>query len=149
MGDLPTSLLPWLVGFLVFGGMDTVSKVVLSESAFGIAFSKEQNCEVWKTVGATPLTRACLQNYNQVRQEMGDAKDAANNTRQLIQSTNDLSTFFLKEHGFDSDMLKTSIKTVKKQSGTLQHSQEQINAISQATTHNNVFYATGGGYLTD
>jgi hypothetical protein len=52
--------------------MDPVSKVVVSESAFDVAFSKEQNCEVWKKVGAAPLTRACLQNHNQVCQEMGD-----------------------------------------------------------------------------
>jgi hypothetical protein len=80
---------------------------------------------------------------------MGDAEDAANNTRQLIQSTNNLSTFFLKEHGFDSDVLKTSIKKVKKQSVTVRHSQEQIDEISQATTHGNLFHATGCGHLTD
>ena len=114
MGDLPTSLPPWLVGLLVFGGMDPVSKVVVSESAFDVAFSKDRNCEVWKKVGAAPLTRACLQNHNQVRREMGDAEDATNNIMQLIQSTNNLSTFFLKEHGFDSDVLKASIKKVKK-----------------------------------
>ena len=113
MEDLSTSLPPWLVGLLVFGGIDPVSKVVVSESAFDIAFSKERNCEVWKKVGAAPLTRACLQNHNQVRREMGDAKDAANNTMQLIQYTNNLSTFFLKEHGFNSDVFKTSIKKVK------------------------------------
>ena len=52
MRDLSTSLPPWLVGLLVFGGIDPVSKVVVSESAFDIAFSKEQNCEVWKKVVA-------------------------------------------------------------------------------------------------
>jgi hypothetical protein len=60
MGDLPTSLPPWLVGLLVFGGMDPVSKVVVSESTFDVAFSKDRTCEVWKKVGAAPLTRACL-----------------------------------------------------------------------------------------
>ena len=149
MQDLSTSLPPWLVGLLVFGGIDPVSKVVVSESAFDIAFSKEPNCEVWKKVGAAPLTRACLQNHNQVRREMGDAEDATNNTMQLIQSTNDLSTFFLKEHGFNSDVLKASIKKVKKQSVTVRHSQERIDEISQATTHGNLFHATEGGHSTD
>ena len=41
MGDLPTSLQPWLVGLIVIGGVDPVSKVVVSNSAFDIAFSKE------------------------------------------------------------------------------------------------------------
>ena len=56
MGDLPTSLPLWLVGLLVFSGINPVLNVVVSYSAFDIAFSKEQNCEVWKKVGAAPLT---------------------------------------------------------------------------------------------
>ena len=80
---------------------------------------------------------------------MGDTKDAANNTIQLIQSTNNLSTFFLKEHGFNSDVLKCSIKKVKNQFVTMRHSQERINAINQVTTHGNLFHANGGGHLTD
>jgi len=44
---------------------------------------------------------------------MGDAKDTANNTMQLIQFANDHSTFFLKEHSFNSDMLRASTKKVK------------------------------------
>ena len=115
LGDLSTSLPPWLVGLLVFGGIDPVSKVVVSESAFDIAFSKERNCEVWKKVGAAPLTRACLQNHNQVRREMGDAKDTANNTMQLIQpqtAINNMSTFFLMEHLLNSEVLEASIKNM-------------------------------------
>jgi hypothetical protein len=53
---------------------------------------------------------------------MGDAGDAANTTMQHIQTTNDLSTYFLKEHGFNSDVLKASIKKVKKQSVTVRNS---------------------------
>jgi hypothetical protein len=56
MGDLHLSLPPYLVGLIVFGGVDPVSKVVVSDSAFELAFSKERNCEVWKKVGAAPLT---------------------------------------------------------------------------------------------
>ena len=112
MRDLPTSLPPWMVGLIVFGGMDSVSNIVVSESAFEIGFSIEQNCEVWKKVGAAPLTRSCLQNHNQVCQEMGDSNDMTNNTMKLIQSTNDLSTFFLKKHGYDSDVFKATIKEV-------------------------------------
>eukprot|EP00804_Cyclotella_cryptica_P026199 CCRYP_009772-RA/>CCRYP_009772-RA protein AED:0.17 eAED:0.17 QI:0/0/0/1/0/0/3/0/383 len=143
--DLP----PYLVGLIVFDDVDSVSKVVVSDSALELGFSKEQNCEAWKKVGATPLTRACLKNQNQVRRKMGDAKDAANNTMQHIQTTNYLSTYFLKEHCFNSDALKASLKKVKKQSVTVRNSQEWIDAISKATTHGNLFHATGGGHLTD
>ena len=80
---------------------------------------------------------------------MGDAKDTANNTIHLIQSANNHLTFFLKEHGFNSDVLKASVKKVKKQSVTVRNLQEWIDAISQATTHGNLFHATGGGHLTD
>jgi hypothetical protein len=47
---------PGLVGFIVFGGVDPASKVVVSNSTFGIVFFKEQDCEAWKKVGATPLS---------------------------------------------------------------------------------------------
>ena len=52
MRDLPTSLPPWMVGLVVFGGVDPVSNIVVSESAFKIGFFIERNCEVWKKVGA-------------------------------------------------------------------------------------------------
>jgi hypothetical protein len=45
--------------------------------------------------------------------------------------------------------LNASIKEVKKQSVMVRHLQEQIDVISQATTHVNFFHATGGGHLTD
>ncbi len=48
---------------MVFGGVDPVSKIVESDNAFDLAFSKEQNCKVWKKIGATPLSPAYLQNH--------------------------------------------------------------------------------------
>ncbi len=56
IGNHTTSLLPWMVGLVVFGGTDPISGVVVPCSAFDIAFSKEQNCAVWKKCGAAPLT---------------------------------------------------------------------------------------------
>lgn len=46
--DLFTSLPPWLVGLIVFGGLDPLSNVVMSKSAFDVWLSKDKNCEVWK-----------------------------------------------------------------------------------------------------
>ena len=122
MADLSTSLPPWLIGLTVFGGMNPMLKVVVSDSAFDVAFSKEKNCEVWKKVGAAPLTQSCLQNHNHICQEIEDTTNAANNTMQLIQLANDLSTFFLKEHGFNSDVGKASIQKVKKRMMMVRHS---------------------------
>eukprot|EP00804_Cyclotella_cryptica_P011512 CCRYP_017062-RA/>CCRYP_017062-RA protein AED:0.20 eAED:0.24 QI:0/0/0/1/0/0/3/0/320 len=144
MGDLPTSLPPYLIGLIVLGGVDPVSKVVVSDSAFELAFFKEKNYEVWKKVGAAPLT-PCLKSHNQVCRKMGDTKDTANNTIQHIQTMNDLSTCFLKEHGFNSDVLKASIKNIKNKLNL----QERIGEISKGTTHSKLFHVTGGGHLTD
>eukprot|EP00804_Cyclotella_cryptica_P026843 CCRYP_018619-RA/>CCRYP_018619-RA protein AED:0.55 eAED:0.43 QI:0/0/0/1/0/0/2/0/78 len=44
------------VGLIVFGGMDPVSKVVVSDTALELAFSKKQNYEVWKKDVTAPLT---------------------------------------------------------------------------------------------
>ena len=46
-------------------------------------------------------------------------------------------------------MFKATIKEVKKHKVTVRHSQERIDAISQATTHGNLFHANGGGHLAD
>jgi hypothetical protein len=40
--------------------MDPVSKVVVSNSTFGIVIFKEQDYQAWKKVGAAPLSQACL-----------------------------------------------------------------------------------------
>ena len=79
----------------------------------------------------------------------GDSNDTINNTIKLIKLTYDLSNFFLKKHDYDSDVFKARIKEVRKHTVTVRHSQERIDAISQATTHGNLFHPTGGGHLTD
>ncbi len=42
-GDFPRSLLPWMVGLLVFGGTDPASQFVVLESAFEFGFSQQKN----------------------------------------------------------------------------------------------------------
>ena len=42
-GGFPTSLAPWMVGLLVFGGTDPVSQFVVSESAFDFGFCRGEN----------------------------------------------------------------------------------------------------------
>ena len=121
--------------------MYPVLNIVLSESAFDIRFSKEQNCEVWKKVDVAPLTQAHLQNHNQVCQEMGDTKDTTNNTMQLIQSTkrNKALTVVCSRL-----QLRRQTQTI-----SVRPSQELIDAFSKATTNNNLFHAIGGGHLID
>ena len=52
------SLQPWIVGILVFGGVDGVTGMVVEKNAFEIAFMTERNIAAWEKVGACPLTRA-------------------------------------------------------------------------------------------
>lgn len=58
VGKCTTSIAPWLVGLLVFGGRDPVSKHVMKTCAFSVGFCKEQNLDAWLKCGAAPLTRA-------------------------------------------------------------------------------------------
>jgi hypothetical protein len=46
-----TSLSPWIVGLVVFGGIDPETELVV-KSAFQEGFSEEQNISAWKKVGA-------------------------------------------------------------------------------------------------
>jgi hypothetical protein len=138
-----------MVGLVVFGGTDPISGVVVPCSAFDVAFSKERNCAVWEKCGAAPLTRACLQNNSQVRREMGDDEDATNMAMVHIQESNNVSTHFLLCNGYNGNAFKDTIKKVSRKSVTVRHSSERIEKIQRATTHGNLFHATGGGHLTD
>ncbi len=149
IGYYTTSLPPWMVGLVVFGGTDLVSGVVVPCSAFEMGFSKEQNCAVWEKCGAAPLTRACLQSNSQVRRELGDDDDATNTAMLHIQESNNVSTHFLSRIGYNGKVFKNTIKKVNRKSVTVRHSMERIAKIQKATTHGNLFHATGGGHLTD
>ena len=145
-GNHSTSLPPWMVSLMVFGGQDPVSGVVVP-SAFEVGFSKERNLSAWKKCGAAPLTRATLKNHKQVRRELGDENDAMNVTMQLIQATNNVSTYFLSQHGYSGNVFKGEIKHVGKTTVTQPYSQERIDAIAKATTHGSLFQKTGGGTI--
>ena len=54
-----TTLAPWIVGLVVFGGEDSEMGCVVG-LAFQEGFSITQNLNAWARVGAVPLTRACL-----------------------------------------------------------------------------------------
>jgi hypothetical protein len=149
IGNYTTSFPPWMVGLAVFGGTNPIYGVVVPCSAFDIAFSRERNCAVWEKCGAAPLTRACPQNNSRVRREMGDDEDATNMAMVHIQESNNVSTHFSLCNGCDDNAFKDTIKKVSRKSVTVRHSTERIEKIHQATTHGNLFHATGGGHLTD
>jgi hypothetical protein len=147
-GDFPTSLPPWMVGLLVFGGTDPVSQFVVSESAFEFGFSRDKNLNAWSKCGAAPLTRCCLENHSKVRREMGDDDDATNKMMQDIQTANDISTHFLTAHGYNGEAFKATVNEVKKVGVTAKHSMERINLIAEATNHGSMWQAMGAGHYT-
>ena len=55
------SFKPDVVGLLVFGGTDLLTKSSNYYDAYTIAFSPEKNLAAWAAVGAAPLTRECLE----------------------------------------------------------------------------------------
>lgn len=74
--DMTTSIPAWMVGLIVFGGTNPLTNFTLdrAESAFQVGFSREACRVAWASVGAVPLTRACLKNP-QVRKSIGDGGD--------------------------------------------------------------------------
>ena len=69
-----TSIPAWMVGLIIFGGVDPVTNFELRESAFQAGFSREACRAAWAMVGAAPLTKACL-NHPKVRKSIGDGGD--------------------------------------------------------------------------
>ena len=51
-----TSLPPWIVGIVVFGGTDPESKKAVDRNAFEDAFDKESYLYAWAKVGEAPCT---------------------------------------------------------------------------------------------
>ena len=58
--EKPTSLSPWIVGLVVFGGCDPETELIV-RSAFQEGVNHAQNIRAWEKVGAVPLRRKCLE----------------------------------------------------------------------------------------
>jgi hypothetical protein len=83
---------------LVFGGVNPETKLELP-SAFDLRFSHERCLDSWKKIGATPLTRQCL-NKPQVRKSIDlDKKYAL--LINLVQEANEYAVYSLTEAGYD------------------------------------------------
>ena len=80
---------------------------------------------------------------------MGDDDDATNMAMVHIQESNNVTTHFLLCNDCNGNAFKDTIKKVSRKSVMVRHSTERIEKIQQATTHGNLFHATGCGHLTD
>ena len=143
------SLQPWLVGFIVFGGLDPETNELLEESAFEVGFSRMQCRKAWEKIGAAPLTRACL-NDPKVRRELGDSQDNTNHLMLEIQEANNVSTYALDRLGFDASYLTAKINEATEDNApvTVANTKERVEALARAKTHGQKFKATGGGHVT-
>ncbi len=140
-----SSIPPWIVGLLVFGGTDPVSKHVIETCAFTVGFCHEQNISSWLKCGAAPPTRAPLNGHPKVRRELNDADDGFNAMMREIQAANISSTVLLCINGYNGKVFEATIKKKQEQRAvTVQHSQERIDLLAKAKTHGHIFHATGG-----
>ena len=138
-----TTLAPWIVGLVVFGGEDPETGCVVG-SAFQEGFSIPQNLNAWAKVGVVPLTRACLQNPKVCR-SIGNGTDKQQATALLIQEHNAMACAALTLAGCNGDVMKLDLKpAASTRVITIAHSQARINLLSQAKSHGNIYAATGG-----
>lgn len=108
---------------------------------------RQQECKV----GAAPLTRKCLESPS-VQHEMGEDgdDDPMLMLYRNVQQRNDMCNHHLNVLGFSS-LLQAKIKEKRKsvrESLTVPHSKERIEALAKASTHGDKFYVMGGGHQT-
>ena len=142
------SLQPWLVGLIVFGGVDEITGFDLTDCAFSRGFSREACLNAWRKVGAAPLTRSCLSDPK-VSTRLGEGSSDFDDYLRGIQSANDLAVHALTNGGYRGELLKATIeKREDARMLTAPHSKERIDALRKASTHGAKFLATGGSHLT-
>jgi hypothetical protein len=145
--DKPMTLLPWMVGLVVFGGEDPETGLIVG-SAFQHGFSHARNIKAWEKVGAVPLSRSCLQSPK-VRRSIGDGNDDQQVLVHLIIEHNVITCNALLLVGYNGNVMEITLKPVKRTTiVTAPHMQDWIKLLSKTKTHGNIFAATGGIHLT-
>jgi hypothetical protein len=142
--EKPTSFSSWIVGLVVFGGCNPETELIV-RSAFQEGFSHTQNIRAWEKVGAVPLSRKCLKS-KKVRLLIGDGDEEQQALVYLIQEHNTLACTALTLAGYNDQFMQVKAKpTTSTKVITLPHTQEQIELLSKAKKHGQIFAATGGG----
>ena len=119
------NLQPWIVGLIVFGGVDPVTGFVVETNFVEVAFSEEANVNGWAEIGAVPCTMKCL-DLPKVRRELGDTQDITNDLMEAVAEGNAYSCYFLTQYGYDGDPLRVELGSSRyqKKNVTTPHTRE-------------------------
>ena len=104
-----------LIGLIIFGGTNPITKRVCYRNDFQEAFSKEKCLEAWAKVGAAPLTMKCLES-EKVRNELTEDNDDDNPLAEFyraMQAHNDLSVAWLNANGLSGKHMVAKVDRKK------------------------------------
>ena len=135
------------IGDLVFGVRgDTTGKY---KGGYALAFFPERNRAARAAVGAAPLTRKCLET-DKVRHTTNAHPQHALYQKK-IENVNHNACNLLSTMGFNGKNLKVILKTEKVQPQTVvvECTEDETNALAEATSHGARFHITGGGTACD
>ncbi len=105
--DKPKTLLPWIVGLIVFGGEDLKTGLIVG-SSFQHGFSHEHNIKAWEKEGAVPLSWRCLQSLK-VRCSIGDGDNNQQAMVHLLVEHNMIACNVLSLGGYNGNMIKVTV----------------------------------------
>ena len=110
--DATRSLLPWIVGLVVFGGEDPQTGLIV-ESAFQKGFNHAHNISEWENVGAVPLSWKCLTSPN-VRRSIGNGDADQQLLVHLIVESNVIACNALTLEGYNGDVMRVTLKPIER-----------------------------------
>ena len=143
-----TSLPPWMVGLVVYGGTDLETEFHLKESAFQAGFSHDACRDAWAKVGAAPFTKKCLGD-KLVRKLLGDGDEEYELLISYIQEGNNLVMDSLVRWGYDASALKDTIVAIEHPKiVTEEHTIERQLLLQRASTAGKKFSIMGGNHST-
>ena len=145
-----TTMPPWIVGLVVFGGTDPETNHSISRNAFQDAFNVSSNLNAWAKFCAAPCTRACLFDP-QVRRTLHDSgpDDETSHLMLKLNKANEMATFTLSQAGYCGNHLKVQcVKETVLLPITEPHSKERIELMAKASSHGQKFLSTGGQHVT-
>ena len=146
-GKTPVSFKPEIVGQLVFGKADPSTKSSNYNNAYVIIFLLEKNIAVWATVGATPLTRKCLESDKVNHNSEFNPKQVQ---YKEIEKTNHNACHLLIARGYKGDKLKVVLKKEKKKTNwivTVPNFLEEVQALADSKLYSIKFIQTWADHL--